>query len=214
MSTAIKKYIIEGLDRLGKSTLINDIQQALGVFQIYHYQKPELLECYREQVAANPEQFTEMIPELGSNHLTAQSREQAINKAARFLYQLESFDNMMQLLEGSQRTILDRAHLGEFVYAPLYRGYEGDYVFALENNYFIDQLDDVRLILLTEDFEKSKHFISDGESFDDSNRQKEQRLFQTAFDRSIISDKRVICVTDPETGAFRSHLEVLKEAIS
>lgn len=36
-------YIIEGIDRLGKSTLIENIQNELGFFHVMHYSKPKKL---------------------------------------------------------------------------------------------------------------------------------------------------------------------------
>ena len=208
----INKFIICGIDRLGKSTLISNIRQALGFFNVLHYQKPEVLAYYKNSIASDLTFFDSVgVPvDLLSNV----QLELEIDKYSRYFYQLESFNQMMQILEGDGKFIFDRGHLGEYVYAPLYRGYEGDYVFALEDSACIDQFDDVRLILLTEDFEHSRHFVSDGQSFSDENRKKEQNLFKTAFERSMIADKRVICVTDPTTGQFRNPLEILEEAIS
>ena len=42
------------------------------------------------------------------------------------------------------------------------------------NRTLLDDLPDTRLILLTEDFSVSKHFVDDGESFDITKREKEQ----------------------------------------
>ena len=41
---------------------------------------------------------------------------------------------MFNLLNTNFNFILNRAHLGEMVYAPKYRNYPGDYVFELEKN--------------------------------------------------------------------------------
>lgn len=185
-------YAIEGLDRLGKSTLIDNIQQQLGYYQVIHFGKPQRLQKYKNTSADIP---VEADPQL-------------------FNYQQVSFRNSMKLSQSGARLIFDRWHLGEAVYSPLYRKYDGDYVFDLEKKVGLDQTNFVRLILLVEDFEKSKHFVSDGDSFDDSKRKEEQELFIAAFNKSNIYDKRIICVTDRDTGEFRHEAEILKEALA
>lgn len=189
-------YAVEGLDRLGKSTLIEGIKQKLGFFNVIHFSKPERLDVYKGST----------IPPEVARH--AEAEPQLYN------YQATSFRNSMKLATSGARIIFDRWHLGEAVYAPLYRKYEGDYVFDIEKRYKIDETNMVRLILLTEDFDISRHFITDGDSFDDTKRQQEQELFVKAFNKSIIRDKRIICVTDPHTGLFRSPELILKEALS
>ena len=44
---------------------------------------------------------------------------------------------MFRLLSGAPNAniICNRAHLGECVYAPIYRGYWGEYVFDIENKF-------------------------------------------------------------------------------
>ena len=186
-------FIIEGLDRLGKSTLIENIQRELGFHQTVHMSKPRKLPFYERQC--------QIPPKL------------APNNEALFMYQRDSFITMFNLMRSDAHLIFDRAHLGEAVYAPLYRGYPGDYVFNLERAMKVDEIPEVRLILLTEDFVNSKHFVDDGESFDISKRAEEQEMFRTAFDRSLFADKKVICVTDKTTGQFRSQYDILTEAI-
>ena len=190
-------YAIEGLDRLGKSTLIDGIQQRLGFYQVVHFGKPEVLDIYRDAVPSFQE-----LPHF-SNNLPAYSK---------YVYQRETFINSMVMAQSGARLIFDRWHLGEDVYAPLYRGYTGEYVFALERAAQLHLVGDIRLILLTEDFDRSLHFVSDGNSFDDSKRVKEQELFVQAFQKSIILDKRIICVTGLN-GKLRSRDDILDEAL-
>jgi thymidylate kinase len=173
-------YAVEGIDRLGKSTLIDSIMQRLGYYEVIHFAKPKQLDYYRGSLE---------------------------------IYQRESFINSMVLASSGARIIFDRWHLGEAVYAPLYRGYSGDYVFELESHHDID-LADVRLILLTEDFDYGRHFVDDGESLGAiENREKEQALFLAAFEKSHIKDKRVISVTDPGLGGFKPKDWILAEAL-
>lgn len=181
-----KSFIIEGIDRLGKSTLIEGIQNRLGYFQVIHYQKPKRLKCYRDVSESDALQ----------------------------MYQRSAFSAMFQILGSGAPIILDRAHLGEMVYAPIYRGYSGSYVLDLERSCCANAtLGHVRMILLTENFDISAHFVDDGESFDVLKRRQEQDLFIDAFNKSVITDKRIICVTDPKTGNFRNKEDILQEAL-
>jgi|SRR5215471_8697586 len=181
------KFLLEGIDHVGKDTLAAGIQNRLGYHLVLHYTKPLALEYYAEG-PSTPERR----------------------------YQEASFCTMFEVL-GNLRTakvILNRTHLGEAVYGPLYRQYSGDYVFELERKYELQKVRDVRLILLTEDFDRAGHFVDDGESLGGvDKRPHEQALFIGAFERSIITDKRVICVTDRVSGGFRDVGAILDEAL-
>lgn len=43
-------YVIEGVDGLGKSSLIQEIKNANGFFHYIHYEKPQKLEFYENQL--------------------------------------------------------------------------------------------------------------------------------------------------------------------
>ena len=169
--------IIEGVDRTGKNTLIDGIMQRLGFFQTLHFQKPELLDYYKAQVRS-----------LG----TVPS--EADQEALRF-YQTASFNHMLKLLGTGSRFILNRSHIGEAVYAKRYRGYDGNYVFDLEQlNLELDhRFDDSTLLVLlhTSSFDFIK---DDGLSFDFSKKEEEQADFIKAFNRSKIQNKLMIDV--------------------
>lgn len=190
-------FAIEGIDRLGKSTLINGLRSKLGYHEVIHFQKPDLLEYYSQDTFICP------LPDYVRDDP---------KKRAQFQYQYASFMNSMRLADApGARIIFDRWHLGEVVYSPLYRGYSGDYVFDLEKEH---ALQGVRLILLTEDFKIARHFVDDQLSLGSvENREKEQDAFIAAFERSNIRDKRLICVTDPATGGFKPKQNVLQEAL-
>lgn len=194
----ITVYAIEGLDRLGKSTLIEGIRNWLGYFEVIHFSKPQKLDIY-EGLSESP---------FGFDGVTDKNK-------AQFFYQAESFRNSMLLAKSGARIIFDRWHLGEVVYSPMYRGYSGDYVFAQELISKMSEANNVRLILLTEDFDRSQHFVDDGESLGShTKRAEEQERFITAFERSAIMNKKIICVTDPITGKFRSRESILQEALT
>lgn len=194
---SINKILIEGLDRLGKDTLISGILNKRGYHQVMHFSKPLMLECYAQATSADS---------ADKSSISHQLRE----------YQERSFRNMFSILRDAQyaHMICNRAHLGECVYAPLYRGYAGEYVFELEAQFDMHKNTNTQLILLTEDFTASRHFVDDGESFDVSMRQREQEKFLEAFDGSIIPNKKIICVTDRKTGNFKPKEEILLEALN
>lgn len=187
-----RKFLIEGLDALGKTTLIKGICNKLGYFQVIHYSKPERLTFYDAEVVVNGD----------FSHA---------NQALEF-YQRDCFDTMFKLLKSDANIILDRAHLGECVYSPIYRGYSGDFVFSLEQHHGIHLQRDIRMILLAEDFTVSRHFQDDGQSFDVSKRQEEQELFIEAFNKSNIIDKRIVYVTDHD-GNFKNKNSILQEVL-
>lgn len=175
------KFLIEGIDYLGKSALVQDLKDELGYFLTLHYKRPENLKYYQGDL-------------------------QKSNEA--------SLATLFHLLRTPfADLIIDRAHLSESVYAPRYRGYSGDYVFDMEWRYQLEQVSQFRLILLTEDFDISKHFKDDGDSHDISRRIEEQDAFIDAFERSVIKDKRRINVTAPD-GTFRNRSEILREVLA
>jgi hypothetical protein len=188
--TRLNQFLIEGLDRLGKDTLLQGIQHRLGDHRVMHYTKPVLPDDYPKTTP----------PQLALKQ-----------------YQESVFRVMFKILSGSRsdKIIHNRAHLGECVYAPIYRKYAGEYVFDLEREFNAHQFSHARLILLVEDFAVSKHFVDDGKSLGGSERrQEEQGLFLRAFAASIFPDKRIVCVTDQETGGFRSRDSILNEVLS
>lgn len=193
----MKKHIlIEGVDRLGKDSLIAGLQQRLGYFLNIHYQKPELLEKYlntRKSIA----------------HLT---EKQAKCLALRD-YQEHSFVNMFQLLSGTSRTIMNRAHLGEAVYSQRYREYDGNYVFEIEQAFIesgsMFRENSVLVLLTTSDFS----FIQDdGLSFDFTKKEEEQADFIKAFNRSAFTNKLLIDVSNGN-GGYRPMEEIQDEVV-
>lgn len=187
------KFLIDGLDRLGKSSLIQGIRDDMGYFEIIHFSKPQALKVYNE-LSTNEGEFNKL--------------------QSYYRYQRNGFDNMMKLLNSDAKIIFDRTHLGEYVYSPMYRSYSGEYVFELEKQYAVDRLNGVRLILLVENFSASKHFVDDGQSLGPlEKRQEEQNRFLSAFNNSIIKDKRIICVTDQATGKFKPKHIIKDEAL-
>lgn len=181
------KFLIDGIDRLGKSTLSQSILNELGYHLMIHYDKPKVLAAYSTVMTAD---------------------------GARGYYQKECNVNMFRLLSSDVPIIFDRTHLGELVYAPMYRGYSGEYVYKMEQDLIDAQpftsRDNIRLILLT-----TSNFdivTDDGQSFDFSKKELEQEMFKTAWTKSNIVDKRIIDVHNGK-GAFKTKDEILAEAL-
>lgn len=201
MNTKSISYIIEGVDMLGKSSLIENLQHTLGFFNTIHYEKPKLLKIY------------------GYSHTSTGD----VDRKALETYQKKSFESMFNLLSSGEPFIMDRGHLGENIYAPRYRGYDGSYVFDLEekalkqwycrDDLSADNCDEeypAKLILLTtSDFS----FIQDdGLSFDFSQRFEEQEDFIKAFDKSILPKIKIdVC---NGKGKFKNHTDILEEVLN
>jgi hypothetical protein len=175
----LKSIIIEGIDRLGKDTLIKEIMNRLGYFQVIHYQKPEILDF----ILSDVRRLMDLPDEIVNDTVISMAYKR---------YQQQSFLNMMKLLSSDASLILNRAHLGEFVYSPRYRNYSGDYVFDLEKQ--SECLDTTLLIVLhTSSFD----FIEDdGLSFDFNKKDDEQMDFIRAFEKSNIKHKLLLDVND------------------
>ena len=181
------KIILEGCDRLGKSTLINGILNSLGYHQVMHFEKPRLLAIYQDEV-------------LGRDPLRS--------------YQEASFKNMFKLLSAYDANIIcDRSHIGEAVYSDLYRNYDGNYVFDLEDAFIGSgssfHLQTTLILLTTDNF----GFITDdGMSFDFSKKEEEQNRFIKAVNRSKIKNKRIINVHNGQ-GGFKTPKQILDEIL-
>lgn len=190
----LKDIIIDGVDRLGKDSLIDGILNQLGFFQEVHYQKPKRLNYY-------------------FNREYARNSEVAEIETLRH-YQLESFVHMFRMMSLPGRHIMNRTHLGEYVYAPRYRKYGGDYVFDLERQFTNDHnskfADTTLLVLLTtSDFS----FIQDdGLSFDFNKKEEEQEDFKKAFTKSTIKNKIMVDVANG-LGGYRNRDLILEEVL-
>lgn len=199
MSEQLRSIIVEGVDRLGKTSLIAGLQQHLGGFQVLHYEKPILLDKHINDAKSR----------LNRNEVDADVKREALKS-----YQINSFSTMFHALSSGGRFIMDRAHLGEAVYGPRYRQYDGSYVYDLERSFINDRgskfHETTLLVFLhTSDFS----FIQDdGDSFDFSKKDEEQNDFMRAFDRSEIIHKVAIDVSD-DAGGFADSNAILSTVV-
>lgn len=189
----MNSIIVEGIDRLGKSTLIEGLRDELGYFQVVHYEKPKLLKYHLEAsaIAAGGTVTDPWVKQL-----------------AYKIYQYTSFKTMFNMLGSPGSFIMDRAHLGEVVYAPMYRGYDGDYVFDLENDHLADTERTLLVHLTTSDL---SFIADDGLSLDFAKREQEREIFRRAFERSQI--KRKITVDVSNGPQFKRKKDILNEVL-
>jgi len=88
--------------------------------------------------------------------------EQGIEYSAKMYNDM--FKMMMSCKDNDVNIIFNRSHLGESVYSALYRGYNGDYIFDIEDKYVNALRKNLYLITLVNDA-KIIYKRDDGKSF-------------------------------------------------
>jgi len=162
--------IVEGLDNSGKGSLIKNIQD-------YFY--------FRNPITVKPVQVL-----YYSNFKTPTEYSRDISK----IHYKNGFDLIKHSVHHNSHTIFDRFHLGEYVYSPMYRKYNGDYVFDLElkNQKFLSRT--VLIVLI----DSAENLIARDDGLSHSTNLAKKRLeiqsFATAYDLSIIPNKMLINV--------------------
>jgi thymidylate kinase len=156
---------MEGLDNCGKTTQIRKLLK-------YFIDKP-----------------TFVIHFSGIQDISAQKSKN---------YSIKLYNEMFLLMKNAyqdQRSLIfDRSHIGEYVYAPMYRNYPGDFIFDIENIYENDLFfNNIYLFTMIDDPENIIK-REDGKSFsiELENKQKEIDLFVEATNRSNIKHKKII----------------------
>ena len=179
-----KIIILEGPDNTGKDT-----QQKLIIQKLYK----------KEGLVFQTHHFSNCPFKTKKDH-TAYSKKMYTD----MFYAIQEYCNH------EISAIYNRSHLGEAVYSPLYRNYDGDYVFKIEKlfkdsvttyynkgkKYEDKILDNVYLIVFVGD--KNVIFSRDDKlSFykDAEGVQKEREYFERAFEKSVIPHKILIDVT-------------------
>lgn len=113
------------------------------------------------------------------------------------------YRSMFTLLENNYKTnhfILDRSHISEVVYSPMYRNYDGSYVYNLENQYIgTDFWKEVYLITF---IDNAENLIDrdDGLSFTTELEKKNQEIqsFMNATLKSNIINKIIINIANKD----------------
>lgn len=178
--------IIEGLDRVGKDTLIQNLCNTAQNYMVRHFSKP-IGETNEEKIEYQKSDFH-------SEFILSLTRE-SIHKYPNDLY------------------IWNRAHIGEYVYGRMYRDYDPSWIFDLETKMDFDKDDSIYLILLYAD---ADFLIQreDGESLSDKleDRIQEINLFKEAIDKSHIKNKLIIKVN--EGNNYKPKDDILNEVLS
>lgn len=113
---------------------------------------------------------------------------------------VQTYREMLEFLTAAHNInfVLNRSHYGEHVYGPLYRDYDGMFVFALERSpEYQAFLDDASLIILTHNDLDTLRAREDGDSLSQGREDliaKERDLFYDVFMLSAIHRKILLPV--------------------
>lgn len=173
--------IFEGLDRCGKDTQIRLLQKHFYPNKMFHH-----IHCSG---------FT-------NNNITS---EQHLSK--NIVYYKQMFDIILK--SSNFNFILNRSHLGEYVYGPLYRNYDASYIWELENYFIKNYKNDIYLFVLIDDICNLIH-REDGKSFstNEFNKQNEIDLFTSVYKKSNIKNKLLINIKNKNIETV--HTEIMK----
>jgi thymidylate kinase len=188
----MKLLIVEGMDNVGKDTMINEIRGEFDRVKIVHFDKPKS----KDNIEAAKEQ------------------KETFHKALKQV--VEDYKN-----DSYDLVIFNRSYQGELVYGTLYRGREASEVKTqnlimdtfLENN--LSAKDICFVTLLADDL----HFIrrnDDGLSLSNNDMEKlakERELFLEAYKFSAIKRKKLIYVNDGPF-AFRPKNSIKEEILN
>lgn len=158
--------ILEGLDNVGKSTQIRKIQPLL-------LDKPIHIMHYM-----NIKGFDDMND---------------VRDYSEHMYR--NMFHIASVFYFRDHFVMDRAHIGEVVYSPMYRGYDGSYVYDIEREFinFSKFWDEVYLITF---IDKPENLIKrdDGLSFTTQLEKKQTEIdaFIEATNRSGIKNKLIL----------------------
>lgn len=162
--------IVEGLDNSGKGSLIKNIQD------FFYFRNPITVKPVQVLYYSNFKTPTEYSREISKIHYK------------------NGFELIKHSVHHQAHTIFDRFHLGEYVYSPMYRKYNGDYVFDLElkNQKFLKGT--ILIVLI----DTAENLIARDDGLSHSTNLAKKRLeiqsFATAYDLSIIPNKILINV--------------------
>lgn len=165
--------IVDGVDRVGKDTQIKKIQEYFKDRKHFHV--------------------------LKYSNVKGVYDKEGLEWSKRYYSQMF---NIFYTLDAQIHydIICNRAHLGEFVYSPMYRNYDGSYIFEIENWFKLFHKRTFEKIYLITFIDNAKNLISreDGLSLSDNidNKNKEINLFIEAHKRSLIQHKLLININE------------------
>jgi len=180
-------FILEGTDAVGKSTQAHKIQSLL---------------------LDKPTHFL---------HYSSLNGFSTIEELINYSYNL--YSNMFFILQNNYKTshfILDRSHISETVYSPMYRNYDGSYVYDIEKNFLIDEKFWEQICLITF-IDNPENLIKrdDGLSFSTNINKKKQeiQLFIEATKNSNIFNKKIININNKNIEEVFSEIKLFYKNI-
>lgn len=163
----MKLLIIEGLDNVGKDTLINSLIEQYPNSKMVHWGYPQ----------GNTNEEKTAYQEMSFGYYM---REYSFLKAR----------NKLDLL------IWNRSHIGECVYGPMYRESDSQWIYDLEKEFLVNS-SEVYLVYLHGDIEfLLKNDDGESFTTDINKKLHEQKLFNEAVNQSQITNKLKIKVND------------------
>lgn len=168
-----KFIVFEGLDNCGKDT---QIKKLMAYF------------------AKNDDKPTQIVKFSGIEGLDKKESK----SFSKMLY-VDIFKLFKYSFSGNKRNIiLNRSWLGEYVYAPLYRKYKGEYVFKIEQRFSkYDFFKNIYLIVFVDD-SGNAYEREDGSSLSKGDLdliEKEKAAFIDAYNKSIVNKKILINIS-------------------
>ena len=171
--------IMEGLDRCGKDIQIHKIQKHFYPYTMFHH-----IHC---SGFLNPDIKAE--DQLGKS--------------------IVFYKEMFNIIKNNPNMnfVLNRSHLGEYIYGPLYRQYDASYIWELEKDFIKAYNNDVFLFVLIDEVSNLMK-REDGKSFtlDEKVKQNEIDLFTSAFKKSNIKNKLLINIKNKNIENVHSNI--------
>lgn len=107
------------------------------------------------------------------------------------------FDEMNTLLNDGFDIIMDRFHIGETCYGPLFRNMNADFIWDIEKKFLLQNQDRTNLIILTDNgvaiSDRDDGFSIEKSPLDFNNI---KELFEYGYDLSNIQNKQLLNITD------------------
>src|SRR5574344_1179616 len=115
-------------------------------------------------------------------------------------YSGKLYTDMFKMADDASKTsrvlLFDRSHIGEYVYAPMYRNYDGSYIFDIEKKFKDENPAAFYTVYLITFIDDAENIIKrdDGLSFttDVEKKKKEIDAFVEATNKSLIEHKKII----------------------
>lgn len=181
----MKKYniLIEGPDRIGKSSLCKNIRKEFGT-EISYYSMHYDFVKYEDQLGHDYKMYSDMF---------------------WLMNELDKTEN--------KRVICDRSHIGEYVYGSLYRGKLSTWIYDLEKKYNLDNVLLVLLTTTVPEILLSRDDNNSLSNNDLCKINAELQFFNDAYEQSNIPNKIKINTAysdiDHVFNAFKKQLENL-----